>query len=377
MTFKASDFEGIESKVTWIRFRHGTYDEMIVRGDNVEVLLDLSDNIKWEQIGQSIGRSTVLRELAFEFPDDMPPQWASSIETFFNAVKHNTYLERLKMDFSPRNGFPDFDLEYFVANNTQLKSLSISSRLPLLSDQGRMIASSIGTSSSLKQLYIRFAEFEHAYSFRQIVSACSDIEELFCECNHIDKCNAIADLLRNPAAKLKGLDIYMDRKIAERGMAVIAEGLKVNKSLKELALDVNFFHYFPDEWKKSLGRALCDSSSIESIQNSNHTLESIAYGLFGDETCPSEFVQDCLKLNEHEDKEQVIRQKIAKYYFVGGYDVSPFAAMPLSAMPKVISTIGGDANNQCSAIFRMLKTIFRMLKTIPEYVNERGQQTDN
>eukprot|EP00956_Cyclotella_meneghiniana_P025529 scaffold53430_cov60-Cyclotella_meneghiniana.AAC.6 len=376
MTFKASDFEGIESKVTWIRFRHGTYDEMIVRGDNVEVLLDLSDNIKWEQIGQSIGRSTVLRELAFEFPDDMPPQWASSIETFFNAVKHNTYLERLKMDFSPRNGFPDFDLEYFVANNTQLKSLSISSRLPLLSDQGRMIASSIGTSSSLKQLYIRFAEFEHAYSFRQIVSACSDIEELFCECNHIDKCNAIADLLRNPAAKLKGLDIYMDRKIAERGMAVIAE----------------------DEWKKSLGRALCDSSSIESIQNSNHTLESIAYGLFGDETCPSEFVQDCLKLNEHEDKEQVIRQKIAKYYFVGGYDVSPFAAMPLSAMPKVISTIGGDANNQCSAIFRMLKTnfrmlktifrmlktnfrmlktIFRMLKTIPEYVNKRGQQTDN
>eukprot|EP00956_Cyclotella_meneghiniana_P037099 scaffold134473_cov33-Cyclotella_meneghiniana.AAC.1 len=247
MTFKASDFEGIQSKVTRVRICFDSFDNdrnaVITIGDYKptkktyarytipdyrEHMLYLSDNIKWEQIGQSIGRSTVLSRFTFSFGrgDDIPLQWASSIEAFFNGLKHNTSLEELTMAFSPRNGFPNFDLGHFVANNTQLKSLSISSRLPLLSDQGRMIASSIGTSSSLEQLCIRFAEFEHADSFRQIVSACSDIEELFCECNHIDKCNAIANLLRNPAAKLKLLDICMDRKIAERGMAVIAEGLK-------------------------------------------------------------------------------------------------------------------------------------------------------
>jgi len=62
----------------------------------------------------------------------------------------------------------------------------------------------------------------------------------------------------------------------------------------------------------------------------------------------------------------------SKDYVVGDYDVSPFASMPISAIPKVISAIGGDANNQCRAIFRMLKSIPELT-----YVNERNQQTDN
>eukprot|EP00956_Cyclotella_meneghiniana_P033790 scaffold99087_cov40-Cyclotella_meneghiniana.AAC.1 len=189
MTFKAYDFEGIESKVTRVRICFDSFDNdrnaVITIGDYKptkktyrytipdyrEHMLYLSDNIKWEQIGQSIGRSTVLSGFTFSFgfDDDIPLQWASIIEAFFNGLKHNTSLEKLEMDFSPRNGFPDFDLEYFVANNTQLKCLSISSFLPLLSDQGRMIASSIGTSSSLKQLFMsRGLEFEDADSFGQI-----------------------------------------------------------------------------------------------------------------------------------------------------------------------------------------------------------------
>ena len=150
-------------------------------------------------------------------------------------------------------------------------------------------------------------------------------------------------------------------------MKIIAEGLKVNKSLKKL--EFGSIHC-PDEWNNSLERALCDKTSIEKIQNSNHTLENILTSF--DETRLSEFVRDCLKLNENKDKDQVIRQKIAKYYYVGKFNVSPFAAMPVSAIPKVISTIGGDGNNQCSAIFRMLKTIPQLT-----YVNERDQQTDN
>jgi len=327
MTFTASDFEGIESNITSVLLdNHGNGKVMIgcdygndgeFDYDNDFILCDLSDNTEWEEIGQSIGRSTVLRELRFdEFDDDFPPQWASSIAAFFNGLKHNTSLEELEMAFSPGNGVPDFDLGHFVANNKQLRCLSIVSCLPLLSDQGRMIASSIGTSSSLKRIDLKTAEFEHDDSFRQILSACSNIEELCSGCNHIYKCNAIADLLRNPETKLKWL--HVSGKYAEGGMAIIAEGLKVNKSLKKLS------HYVggpdeTDERNKSLGRALCeslgqalcDASSIESIQNSNHTLENVTISYL--QTYLSEFVRDCLKLNKIKDKDQVIRQKIAKY----------------------------------------------------------------
>eukprot|EP00956_Cyclotella_meneghiniana_P036578 scaffold127602_cov60-Cyclotella_meneghiniana.AAC.1 len=430
MEFTASDFEGIESKINRVLFQYESNGEMIVYADSDEEILrvedddgvsyDLSDNIEWEQIGQSIGRSTMLRQLRFRLgsvlaADDFPPQWASSIAAFFNGLKHNTSLEFLDMAFSPRIGIPDFDLGHFVANNKRLQDLVVLSREPLLSDQGRMIASSIGTSSSLKKLDLSSALFEHADSFRQIVSACSNIEELYSECNRIYQCNAIADLLRNPETKLNRL--LLAGVPAGGGMPVIAVGLKVNKSLKKLQLEPGTSL---DIMKNILEPALCDASSIESIQNSNHTLESIAIGLY--EMLLSEIEQDCLKLNKIEDKDQVIRQKTAKYYFIGDYDVSPFAAMPLSAMPKVISTIGGvidswvnvddhvrlleiipklsnmndwvsvgyrvrrlemhtdafkishkrEARNQCSAIFRMLKTIPELT-----YVRERDQQTDN
>jgi hypothetical protein len=69
------------------------------------------------------------------------------------------------------------------------------------------------------------------------------------------------------------------------------------------------------------------------------------------------FVNECVKLNRNPDKEAVIRQKIARYYFVGSYDVSPFVNMPISLLPKVIGLIKGENHVRQSAIFRMLRSI--------------------
>ena len=128
----------------------------------------------------------------------------------------------------------------------------------------------------------------------------------------------------------------------------------------------------------TFGRILCDETSLDSIRNSNHTLFEISTNL----DC-SQPTSDCLKLNINDDKRQVIRQKIAKYYFAGDFDVSPFASMPLSVVPNVMEMIGGDDSNntkkslQCNAIFRILKIVPELLNTSNQEAEELEDAGEN
>lgn len=61
----------------------------------------------------------------------------------------------------------------------------------------------------------------------------------------------------------------------------------------------------------------------------------------------------------------MIRNKILRFYFVGEFDVSPFMKMPLSALPKVISQIEGNAKQSA---------MYRLLKNIPELCNDSGRE---
>jgi hypothetical protein len=100
-------------------------------------------------------------------------------------------------------------------------------------------------------------------------------------------------------------------------------------------------------------KLLCNVSTIESIYNSNHMLQKI--DVQGHEL--SAFATKCLELNENEDKAQVVRHKILRFYFTGQYDVSPFVSMPLSVLPEVISQIKGKKKKRMSAIYRLLRCI--------------------
>jgi hypothetical protein len=73
------------------------------------------------------------------------------------------------------------------------------------------------------------------------------------------------------------------------------------------------------EWSASCNdcfcKLLCNTTSIENICNSNHTLQEIG----GYQR--SRLLNEYLELNKNENKSQVIRNKILKYYFVGDFDI--------------------------------------------------------
>lgn len=69
----------------------------------------------------------------------------------------------------------------------------------------------------------------------------------------------------------------------------------------------------------------------------------------------SMLIEMCFILNKISNKEDVIRNKIDMFYFVGNFDVSPFARMPISLMPRLISLIKCSSINCQSAIYRLLR----------------------
>jgi hypothetical protein len=113
----------------------------------------------------------------------------------------------------------------------------------------------------------------------------------------------------------------------------ISLSLVANTHLKHLSISS---YNLREQSAETIEKLLCDVSSIESLSNSNHTLESIP--LVGHVKL-STLTKKCLELNENENKAKVTRAKILWFYFVGKLDVSPFVKMPLSVMAEVISQI--------------------------------------
>ena len=79
-----------------------------------------------------------------------------------------------------------------------------------------------------------------------------------------------------------------------------------------------------------------------------------------------------MRLNANDDKDQITQQKIRRYFFRDEFDVTAFANMPLSLLPRLMT-----AKNRFSVIYRMLKCIPDLRNVTvrrDEQLNEMGYQ---
>jgi hypothetical protein len=150
-----------------------------------------------------------------------------------------------------------------------------------------------------------------------------------------------------------GWEDIFDRRSALR---ILESGLPGNTKLKELTGSfIVHFQWIGDEFDN----LLCDSSSLESICNSNHTLEQIGFVRQILSLRPfSPRSLECLELNENENKNKVIQNKVIQYYFVGDSDMAPFARMPVSVLAEVMGVgVGGEMSDKQTSIFELLRRI--------------------
>jgi hypothetical protein len=274
---------------------------------------------------------------------------------FFAEVKHNKSIRRAGIGLK---GVSTDDSIQFIQDNQALKTLCLDSGAePVSLEQSTALSRAIGN-ARLETISIAYCGFENDGSFEQMLEGCTRMNMEGCTrmnklqvkvtCKNNSQCTAVAALLRDPAKVVRHLEVSLkpDGLDHEQAAREILTSLVGNAHLRKFeAKGIRGIDCFDSD------KLLCDTSSIESISNSNHTLVNI---LVSGHT-PSAITQQCLRLNENENKAKVVHDKIAKFYFVREFDVSPFVNMHLSVLPEVMSQIEG--NGKQSAVYRLLQCI--------------------
>ena len=307
----------------------------------------------WEGLGKAIGGNTIVGELRLDTSgsgyvsnrdNEISGEVFQCIETLYGGIRLNTsiYYLCIDMDLFPCDGsLPTLNL-HDAQFKEVLKYLMLKGRRTISNNQSVMVETFL-ESTFLEELIMQNLEFESANesAFRRIILACSRVERLDSKCLSLSQCDSIASLLGDPTSILS--DLSLPSPIDKEGLSTIAAGLVSNKTLKK-------FNVY--SWRDSspIAQALCDTSSIDRIIASNHTLESVSS--YSTLTPPLPLLQDYLALNNETNKEGVIRTKIARYYFKGEFDVSTFASIDIKCLPGVLAMIGGGETNRNAAIFR-------------------------
>ena len=334
----------------------------------------LKNRDQWDQLGKAIGCNAYTYKLKLskrkvERDDEEPLHRVNRIsdeeygclQIFYRGVELNSSIKDLTLDMDL---FPDNEvLPTFNLVNAQFKeSLEVLNLYgdDYMNDYHSFMISSVLETTSLEHFRMMSKSPSTTSSesaFRRIVLACTNVKELDVRCRIISRFTALGDLLRNPTSILTELIMTDDTNLLDNLPTFLA-GLAGNVTLKKLSMAKS-----SKVARSLIAKLLCDNTSIEHIYNSNHTLEEVSdlnwwsQMAISDAQSTTLLLQNLLDLNKNTNKEEVIRTKIAQYYFVGDFDVSPFVNMNTSALPNVLEMIGGNANNCQSAIVRLLTSI--------------------
>jgi hypothetical protein len=289
-------------------------------------------------------------------------------EAFLGELKNNKTIKdlRLRLDHQIISTF----LGYFLQNNSKMREPESKCEISFFGDfltlEQITVLATVLRDARLWHLDLKglsWFELEDG-SFEQIVSACLGVNKLDVESSTNSHFTAVASLLRDPMSMLTYIKMDRCRYIPDdfdgtMALREIAESLAGNTRLKTIKLpdDISFYG---SESVDEIDNLLCDSSTLEKIRSSNHTLEKIIYRDQVDQVSVEANIstrsRECLVLNRNTDKNKVIQNKVMQFYFVGHFDPAPFANMPLRVLPTVMS-LGKEASNKQTALFELLRTI--------------------
>jgi len=352
-----------------------------------------SDIEQMTRLGESIGISKLIHECCIQIkvssgtmdPNnflrslDNAPSY-QRLQSIYRGIESNTSIKTLTLDLEsigiPRNesfSLLNFQNAQFISNLNDFRILNINS-VTLNDDDSTVIAQALAGMLSLVSLNIRYLA-TRASAFRTIISACpSSVEWLYISCDTAEHCSILASFLQSNHLMVSHLNVTKKDSIvveedsldsfqlSEQEASMIIDGLKNGNTCLET---LYIYCCKGDTFFTSAQTLLCDTTSIESICLSNHTLielqpfaeNEVRFDVFSEQEVKFGIIVDSLRLNRNSNKNRVIREKISRYYFVGNFDVSPFVKLPVSVVPSVLGMIKGKKLDRQSAIFRLLKSI--------------------
>ena len=272
-----------------------------------------------------------------------------------------SHLENLSLDHICMSG------DSFKSAFTEIDTLTEPGSAVLAMDDGN---SDIGEQNRSVILMGGVRHVVHFLRFKNILFACGNVKQMFWCCDFGDEAfNVLAQFLQQPSIRLERLQLQSARFLQlqparylqhpsffdPRLYHIIAEGLKNNSTVKHLQMR--------NSDPKFLIDVLCDTNSIESVINSNHTLTTMDCNFVPSRSAlPGTLLSDLLALNLIEDKDVVARKKIFRYYFSQDFDVSELREIPTSVFPRLITAMSGEESQvQVNAVYKFLQGIPKIL----------------
>jgi len=274
---------------------------------------------------------------------------ASITELYLNCITINRSQNTIRyncvhdIDDGDCNNIFDVALEILKACQEKniLTKLHIHT-MPLVGSGEQIMADILRGFTNLRQLTFVYSELtdDQLLPMVEAIRGYTLIEMLEIAHNNIGDtgCEALATL-RN----VRSLCIAANRNMSNEGLISIVNSLSENKNLRELNFNRDNLRALEDDFS----RALCNTSSINDIYLSNHTLESVSkksvIEFFLDDVLPGR-VASLLEMNKKTNKRHVAIEKILLHH--PPIDMEPLfdlsleeddSGQDLKALPHVIS----------------------------------------
>ena len=318
--------------------------------DNINVPNIFNERV-WRRVGQILGDSNDVKELYIQRCNDV------DVGALFNGLKYNRCIQKIHfLQINLRDA--DQNCAIFLSTNPSLKDISICNCN--LGGAVNILLSALFNRS--KDTLERLNLSEHHIGLGGIYleklvytlhTKCKSLRSLNLDDNGIGRkgCTLLAKLLKNEESKLEELHLY-DNSLDSDCAIILADALLRNTTLKRLGLRGNR-KINTSGWAAIL-QLVCDTSSINNVIESNHTLSSvgmfvksdvsrhrrITYALGADST---NILRAALELNAIPNKRAVIRQKIIWGHTREDFNIGNLS-IPTAAIPLILACFGDDAN---------------------------------
>eukprot|EP00984_Skeletonema_dohrnii_P003725 scaffold1290_cov112-Skeletonema_dohrnii-CCMP3373.AAC.3 len=237
----------------------------------------------------------------------------AGMEAISNGISHNTTLETLDFCHFPITVGGGLCLAEAISNNSALA-------LKKLNLAGAVHCAQFAPSPEGWAIFFGFLSNSQLQDLRLGDNNISDdVIPFMVEC-------------LNSMTSLTELCLWECSDVTPSGWSDFFRLLKNNRSLRKCNMRANSI--FNMSVVEDMSSTLCDGTSIESIFNSNHTLSMIE-PLFPMD--PG--IKLLLKMNENDDKVEVARQKIIKYYFLQQNNLHELGRMDLGLLPRVLGYV--------------------------------------
>jgi len=263
---------------------------------------------------------------------------------FYDGIRHNSSITDLFLSAITYDGNDIFDVALEVMKACQEKNILTKlhiNTMPLVNSGEQIMADILRGFTNLREIVYIHSELtdDQLLPMVEAIREHGLIEELCLFNNRIGNagCEALATLRNITKVNLN------DNNIGNEGMIAIVNSLSENKNLRDLII-----HYGNQidlrNVEDDFCRALCNTSSINDIYSSNHTLETIYVQSKGAK------LRSLLEMNKNTNKRHVAIKKILLYH--PPIDMEPMFDLSLEeddnerdlrALPRVISWFDSTA----------------------------------